>query len=84
MVYKKFSFWDWVGIYFFGIYGLFYTILPHSAHQRFEFTWLIANNTNLLEKGLPHGAHVTIGLIFIFLAINIIIMGLNKRGKKKK
>ena len=69
---RKFTVLDLIIIYVAGIYGIFYLFFPHSIHIRFEPTWIIANNTTLLAVGLPHFAHMTLGVLLIILAIFII------------
>lgn len=68
------------------IAGLFYTVLPHSVHQRISPEWIIANNTDILTNGFPHFAHVIYGLVFIAYAIFLFSRSgksyNKKRGKK--
>lgn len=68
---KKLSILDLVIFYFLGIYGIIYIFLPHSAHIKgWALDWF------LFSMGLPHWAHVTIGVLMIGLLVYL----MNKKG----
>jgi len=34
------------------LYGLFYTVLPHSVHTKYALDWVLANR-GIIETGFP-------------------------------
>jgi len=50
-----------------GLLGLFYALMPHSVHI-----------SSGIGFGLPHTAHLLIGIVLVIAAIAIFVMGKKK------